>query len=178
MRRCLIRLRAEYLYSIGDFFSIQFHFTSGHLVPYDRWRGGERPMVDSNRVTWRKTAPEDSSYLTFRKYLITIFIYAGTYSLSRELKARLSPQEMQIGDVFIQSGFPGHAVLVVDMVQSETSGEKLFLLLQSYMPAQEMHILKNPNDETISPWYRIPESDELYTPEWTFRLEHLKYFDR
>jgi len=30
-------------------------------------------------------------------------------------------------------------------------GEKQFLLGQSYMPAQEMHILKSPNDES-SPW--------------------------
>jgi hypothetical protein len=38
----LIRLRAEYLYSIGDFSSIHFKFTSGHNAEYSRWREGYR----------------------------------------------------------------------------------------------------------------------------------------
>ena len=43
--------------------------------------------------------------------------------------------EMQIGDVFIRGGSPGHCVIVVDMAVHQETGEKLFMLAQSYMPA-------------------------------------------
>lgn len=78
------------------------------------------------------------------------------------------PENIAIGDVFIKGGFPGHAVLVADMVENKTTGEKRFLLLQSYMPAQDMHILKNPKSEDGTPWYTMPVGDQLVTPEWVF----------
>ena len=69
-----------------------------------------------------------------------VFAWAGTYSLERELKpAALA--DIAAGDVFIKGGFPGHAVLVADVVENRTTGEKRFLLLQSYMPAQDIHVL-------------------------------------
>ena len=68
-----------------------------------------------------------------------------------------------------KGGFPGHAVLVADMAENSASGEKRFLLIQSYMPAQEMHILKNPGAPDGSPWYPAAFAGDLVTPEWTFR---------
>jgi Domain of unknown function (4846) len=41
------------------------------------------------------------------------------------------------------------------------------LLAQSYMPAQDIHLLKNPMQEG-SPWFDLAEGDWLYTPEWVF----------
>jgi hypothetical protein len=79
---------------------------------------------------------------------------------------------MQIGDVFIQGGSPGHAVIIVDMAKN-SKGEKIFILAQSYMPAQETQILKNPNDTNSSPWYTLPTST-LETPEWDFNATDLK----
>ncbi len=55
--------------------------------------------------------------------------------------------------MFIKGGFPGHAVLVADVAENATTGEKRFLLVQSYMPAQQMHVLKNPAAADGSPWY-------------------------
>ncbi|MEM1219965.1 MAG: DUF4846 domain-containing protein, partial [Bacteroidota bacterium] len=46
---------------------------------------------------------------------------------------------------------------------------------QSYMPAQDIHILKNPT--TGSAWYSVDEIDPLRTPEWTFGKEHLQRID-
>ena len=96
-----------------------------------------------------------------------VFAYAGTYSLEHELKP--TPlADIQIGDVFVKGGFPGHAVLVADMVENAQTGEKRFLLIQSYMPAQEMHVLKNPGATDGSPWYPAAFTGNLVTPEWTF----------
>ena len=171
----VIRLRAEYLYSRERFEEIVFHFTSGHAVPFSRWIGGERPVVNGNRVTWKRTSGRDRSYPSFRKYLKILFVYAGSDSLSRELESRIL-EEMEIGDVFIHGGFPGHAVLVVDLARDARSGAKIFLLAQSYMPAQEIHVLRNPEDPTLSPWYRVPAGETLTTPEWTFSRKELRGF--
>lgn len=105
-----------------------------------------------------------------------IFTYAGTYSLSKEL-IPVNMNDLKIGDVFIQGGFPGHAVIVVDMAVNPKNNDKIFLLAQSYMPAQELQILKNPNDENLSPWYSVDFSGELITPEWKFLKSDLKRFE-
>ena len=54
------------------------------------------------------------------------------------------------------------------------TGEKRFLLLQSYMPAQDMHILKNPNSADGSPWYAVPTGEQFETPEWVFKSTALR----
>ena len=59
---------------------------------------------------------------------------------------------MKIGDVFIKGGSPGHAVTIVDIAINPKTNKKVFLLAQSYMPAQEIKILKNPNNSELSPW--------------------------
>lgn len=171
----VIRLRAEYLFSRGRLNEIAFHFTSGHLSAFTRWARGERPVIRGNRVTWRRTAAADSSHAALRRYLSNLFIYAGSYSLAQEMTPT-SIAAITSGDVFVQGGFPGHAVLVVDLARHEQSKEKIFLLAQSYMPAQDMHVLKNLNDPKLSPWYRLPAGAELATPEWTFRATDLRAF--
>jgi hypothetical protein len=151
----IMRLRAEYLLASGRARQIAFNYTSGKRVAY-RGKASDRKA--------------------FQRYMIGIFAYAGTYSLEREL-IPVPPSKMRIGDVFIKGGFPGHAILVVDMAENKATGEKRFLLAQSYMPAQDMHILKNPRSADISPWYRLPDPDgELITPEWVFKAKALRRF--
>ena len=107
--------------------------------------------------------------------MTNIFNYAGTLSLSKELIS-INFDSISPGDVFIQGGSPGHAVLVMD-VAVNNEGNKMFLIAQSYMPAQEMHILINPSNESISPWYSSEEIEVfLETPEWTFQKSDLKRF--
>jgi hypothetical protein len=172
----IIRLRAEYLYSRGEYKEICFTFTSGHEACFLRWAEGYRPVVSGNRVSWKKKTGGDYSRGSFVEYLETVFTYCGTISLSRELRRVPKAGDISPGDVFIQAGSPGHAVIVVDMAVNKKTGEKIFLLAQSYMPAQEIHILKNPSDITLSPWYKAAFKGSLATPEWTFRISDLKRF--
>jgi hypothetical protein len=45
------------------------------------------------------------------------------------------------------------------------------------MPAQDMHVLKNPKAPDGSPWYPVPaEKAELVTPEWVFPPATLRRF--
>jgi Domain of unknown function (4846) len=170
----VIRLRAEYLYSTGKYQAIHFNFTSGDRASFIQWADGLRPIVKRNKVRWAKLAQRDYSYQNFRRYLNTVFLYAGTYSLNRELQRVTDIRQLKIGDVFIQPGFPGHAMIVVDMAVNIQSGKKIFLLAQSYMPAQQIHIVINPDDSQLSPWYSIDFGTILNTPEWIFHNNHLK----
>ena len=86
-----------------------------------------------------------------------------------------SLSDMKIGDVFIKGGSPGHAIIIVDMAEND-KGEKIFMLAQSYMPAQQTQILINPNDKKMGVWYSLKETDILNTPEWRFGIENLKKF--
>jgi len=171
----VMHLRADYLYHQKRYKDIHFNFTNGFQADYSQWRAGNRIRVQGNQVQWIEREVSSTSYDSFWKYLEMVFTYAGTYSLSKELK-KVAVSDMQIGDVFIQGGFPGHAVIVVDMVKDVTSGKKLFLLAQSYMPAQELHILSNPNNEQLSPWYKLDFGEELATPDWLFYEGDLKRF--
>jgi len=172
----IIRFKAEYQYSQKLFEKIHFNFTNGFRADYLKWMKGYRIKVNGNNVIWVKTAEPSNVYEDFRKYLDLVFAYAGSLSLSKEMK-KVDLKEMQIGDVLIQGGSPGHAVIVVDMALKLDTGEKLFLLAQSYMPAQEIHILKNPEEPGISPWYRLNQDDQINTPEWRFNKEDLKRFE-
>ncbi|HMZ78152.1 MAG TPA: DUF4846 domain-containing protein [Acidobacteriota bacterium] len=172
----VMRLRAEYLFSSGKKSEIGFNFTSGFRCDFAKWAEGYRPEVTGNNVRWVKTASVDASYKSFREYLIPVFTYAGTASLSQELKPVSTIQEVEIGDVFIQGGFPGHAVIVVDVALHQQTKDRLFLLAQSYMPAQEIHILRNPTNDQLSPWYSANAQGNLETPEWTFPPGSLKRF--
>jgi len=169
-----MRLRAEYLYREQLFHNIHFNFTNGFNAAYSKWRQGERIRVKGNTVTWYKGAKKGDSRKSFDKYLTLVFSYAGTLSLEKEMK-KVTLKDMQIGDVFIQGGSPGHAVIVVDMAINKKR-EIIFLLAQSYMPAQEIHILKNFNNPPISPWYSAKNLSNLTTPEWTFTKNNLKRF--
>ena len=171
----VMRLRAEYLYEKALYDEIHFNFTNGFCASYSKWRQGYRISVNGNEARWVQTALVSNTYQNFREYMDMVFAYAGTISLAQELKP-VAIEDMRIGDVFIQAS-PGHCVIVVDMAQNTETGEKLFMIAQSYMPAQDIQILKNYNDESISPWYSVDFGDVLNTPEWKFNKGDLKRFE-
>ena len=169
----VMRLRAEYLWNNKRYDEIHFNFTNGFRVDYSEWMKGRRIIVNGNKTYWSNRIAPSNNYDDFWKYMEIIFSYAGTLSLSKELKSVNIPK-IEIGHVFIQGGSPGHAIIVVDMA-TNTEGRKLFLLAQSYMPAQEIQILRNPSNSD-SPWYSINDNGLLSTPEWQFYNNDLKQF--
>lgn len=170
----VIRLRAEYLYSMGRYDDIHFNFVNGFNAEYKKWAGGYRINVNGNNAGWVKNSAEDYSYQTFRKYLDMVFAYAGTLSLNGELISK-DVKDIEIGDVFIVGGSPGHCVIVVDLAEN-SDGEKIFIIAQSYMPAQDIQVLKNTNTDT-SPWYSSDFGEVLKTPEWRFKMDDLKTWE-
>ena len=155
----IIFLRASYLWKTRQYAKISFCFTNGFKAEYAKWAQGYRIR---NNNAWVKTQKADYSYQSFRKYLHLVFQYAGTASLSQELKpiGRCWATDIQAGDVIIKGGFPGHADMVVDVAEND-KGERIVLLAQSFMPAQEI--------EVFPQWFS-PSSNgtRLVTPAWTF----------
>ena len=169
----VIRMYAEYFWNTKQYDRIAFHYTSGFLAEYLKWREGNRIKVDGNTVKWVKSAGYDDSYECFVEYLKNVFSYAGTLSMYCEEAVEIPLGEAKAGDVFLYGGSPGHVVMIVDVCENE-DGEKAFLLAQGYMPAQEFHLLVNEN-HLEDPWYYESEiSYPFSTPEYTFQERSLK----
>ena len=169
-----MRLRSEYLYDKKNYESLHFNYTNGAKVGFQKWASGYYPIPKGSKVTWVQKSSCNDSYGSFKKYMIQIFNYAGTASLSKEMITK-TIHEIAPGDLFILGGHPGHSVMVMDVAIHSETGEKAFILAQSYMPAQEMHILKNPENSSSSPWYKVNEiGEEFATPEWMFERSELK----
>lgn len=169
----VMRLRAEYLFAAGAVDQVRFDVTNGAPASLAGWFAGDRPVLRRGALAWARTAPSDTSYGSARRFLDVVFTYAGSASLARQLRPVSDGRDLQAGDVFIQGGFPGHAVLVVDAARGP-DGRRAFLLAQSYMPAQEIHVLRNPS--RAEPWYELDAAAPLVTPEWTFGPGSLRRF--
>lgn len=142
----VMRLRAEYLLALGKPQQIRFHPDPG------------KP---------RALAFAGGSRADFMSYMLRVFSAAGSASLQAELPKVAASTPLQPGDVLIQGGYPGHAILVLDVAAG--GGRRLILLGQSYMPAQQFHVLKNTQDPALSPWFdeaRLDTKPGLFTPEW------------
>lgn len=154
----VMRLRGEYLFEQKRYQEIHFNFLSDNKPRY-----------------FKNYGDKSYSYKNFLKFMDYVFAFANTRSLFNEL-IPVKSTEMKIGDVFIQTGNPfGHAVTVMDMAENEL-GQKVFMLSQSYMPAQETQILINQKSSTLSPWFLLKEVGQLDTPEWVFSFSDLRRF--
>jgi hypothetical protein len=169
----IMLIRGEYFYSKKEYDKINFNFVSGFNAKYSKWIEGYRINPNGKGSYYKKTG-SSNSYKDFRNFMNIVFAYSGTLSLEKEMKPQ-SLDNMKIGDVFIMGGSPGHAVIIVDMAIND-KGEKVFMLAQSYMPAQQTQILVNPNDGKMSVWYSIKDKDILVTPEWKFPVNKLRSF--
>ena len=151
----VMRLRADYLFSQKRYDEIEFLFVSGRRSNYISYLGGKTP---NSKNLW--------------SYLENVFTYASTLSLDKQLKQK-DVKDLNVGDVFIKGGSPGHAVIVIDKCFNK-DGEVKFMLAQSFMPAQEIQVLSG--DDGQSPWYNLNFGDYFNSAEYTFTKDQLKSF--
>lgn len=154
----VMRLRTEYLLVNGKGKEVKFMNgnTAYQLQEYGEIINGQF-TVSENKL---------------QSFLENVFIHCGTASLEKQLKKTIA-NTIKPGDVFIKGGYPGHAMLVADMAVHEQTGKIIFLLLQGYMPAQDMHIVKNMQQKSISPWFVYEANKDLVTPDWVFHPRQL-----
>ena len=133
-------------------------------------------MGNGTRLNFASYAIDHSncfSHDCLLNFLERVFINCGTYTVD-EMTRQVKIDDIEPGDVFVKAGSPGHAMIVVDVATNKTTGEKIYLLAQSYMPAQDMHIVINPNDQNLSPWYKVSDVEKIVTPGWVFDVAQLK----
>ncbi len=173
----VMRLRAEYLFS-QNVNKIHFHLTTGYDAWFSDYIAGRTFQVKGEEVTAAPKPAEAPTHAALQRYLLPVFGYAGTLSLRRELRPVPLP-EVRPGDVLIHGGRPGHAVLVADVAENPRTGQRYLLLAQSYMPAQNIHVLRNVAQPALGAWFAVPAPDEaeVETPEWTFAREELGRFE-
>lgn len=170
----IMRLRAEYLYKQGRKEDIQFHFVNGFLADFETWSKGNSIQIDGNQVSFVPNSSCNDSYESLQDYLDVVYMYASTLSLEKELVSK-DLDDVKVGDVFIKGGSPGHCVIVVDLAIHNETKEKIVMLAQGYMPAQDIQILVG--DSENSPWFSMNIEENLITPEWVFQTSQLRTFE-
>ncbi|WP_295652059.1 DUF4846 domain-containing protein [uncultured Mucilaginibacter sp.] len=162
----IMRLRGEYLYQQKRYGEIAFHFVNGFLCDYVHYADGYR--YKNNK--WALIATKDYSYPAFMRYMKLVFEYACTLSLDKELKNVANTTDIQAGDVFIRGGSPGHCFVVMAVAQN-AQGNKVFTIAQSYMPAQNIQVLRD-----TSPWFSLSKTAQIPYGE-LIDVGYLKRFD-
>ena len=155
----IMRLRAEYFFEKKQYDSIRFPKGDRTYYQYATYTTGDK----NNRQS-------------FLHFMEQVFINCGTYTLEQQLKPVLHFEDLQIGDVFIKAGAPGHAEIVADMAVNDVTGKKIYLLAEGYMPAQDIHILLNPVNPTLGPWYEVNGQKEVVTASWIFMSNQLRHW--
>jgi hypothetical protein len=151
-------LWASYLFEQKKYADIKFKFLNNSKWHY--------------YTSYTKTP---SSETVFFKYIQEVWTAANTRSLNTQVN-KVNYNNLQVGDFLLQVGNPyGHAILIVDECIDEKSGKKLYLLAQSYMPAQETQVLLNPANSDGNPWYNL-STNQIITPEWQFTNQDFKRF--
>jgi hypothetical protein len=169
----ILRLRAEYFLQQNRPNLIAFRATDGTVLSFPDWKKGIRYKLAGNKLTLYKQNFDDTdTRRNLESFLETVFSFCGTLSLSHEMHSK-NIRDINPGDVFVKGGSPGHAMVVMDVAINE-AGKKIFILAQSYMPAQDIHIVKNPMDVELSPWYNVNDSKSLVTPGWVFDPGQIK----
>jgi Domain of unknown function (4846) len=167
----VMRLRAEYLFSIHDYEAIDFYTEQGVRLNFAMWAAERKVILAGNGEQSRIRS-------CFDAYLRAVFTYCSTRTLHKQLLRARSFGLIQAGDVLIRAGSPGHAMLVIDVAE-DNQGHRIYLLAQSYMPAQDIHIVKNPLDAAFSPWYRVDTTASLIqTPEYEFTTNELSVWPK
>lgn len=153
----IIRLRLEYFYQNKKYNEMD-----------------KMANIETKPTPYTKYAKGDLSKATFDSYLI----YYLENTTSNTIKQLLKPilfENIEIGDVFFQTGnIRNHAVIIIDMA-NEANGNKIFILAQGYYPSQDIQILVNPSNDNISPWYEA-KTGILFTPEWRFSTSDVMRF--
>jgi hypothetical protein len=165
----VILIRASWLFEQQQYEQIHFIATDGTLLNYSDWCKGVRYILKGNKLlTVRRSAQSVSPGVrsNLDRFLQQVFAYCGTASLSRQMRRKSANSSPEAGDVFLQPGYPGHVMQVVDLAKN-AKGETIFILLQGFMPAQDIHLVKSVKTQYPQPWQHFT-GGSFQTPEWNF----------
>jgi hypothetical protein len=172
----LMRLRAEYFYEQKAYDKISFKTVEGPFMAFTDFIKGKRWKDVNNRLSSYQVQPIDENNKTklregFDYYLFLVFSFCNTFSLNKQASTNILPQKINVGDFFIRGGFPGHAIIAVSTAINN-KGQRIAMFAQSFMPAQSIHIIKNPKND--GPWFELNENEGLQYAEYSFNNNEAK----
>jgi hypothetical protein len=170
----VLLIRASWLFSQKKYEQINFVATDGTWLNYSDWCKGVRYILKGNKLltvkhSGQSVSPELQSNLD--RFLQQVYAFCGTASLSKQMKPKSINASPEPGDVFLQPGHPGHVVLVADIAKN-IKGDTIFILLQGFMPAQDIHLIKSFQSPIQQPWQSYAGGG-FQTAEWKFPVGSL-----
>ncbi len=165
----LLKLRAEYLFQQGRQAEIQFHFLSGFAFSFDKWAEGYQVAVDGKNVRWVKVGEPDASAARLNKYLNTLYAYSNATAALADVESAQTPE---IGCVFLEDG----GAIIVDMATNAESGERAVILAKGGNPAQEITLLTNAKEPSLSPWLVVSDGGVIYTQSNSYVIDAMQRF--
>ncbi|MFV8750819.1 DUF4846 domain-containing protein [Nannocystaceae bacterium ST9] len=160
----LLRLHGEWLWSQGRPRELAYHFTSGDLSRFEDWVAGRRWKVEGAKVKQVEVEPVARDRAALRAWFEQLFMYAGTRSLELDTEPVPLDRPIEAGDLLLRPGSPGHVVMVLDVAEG-AERERIAVIGQGSMPAQELHVIPGP---LAGAWFRFPagEDVEVDVPGW------------
>ncbi len=151
----VMRLRSEYLFAEKNYRAISFPYANG---------------------TFNFASNTSSCYThdCLMKYLKNVFISCGTYTVEQVTKQVRDFSALEAGNVLVKAGSPGHAMMVADVAVNPATKEKIYLLIQSYMPSEDIHVVMNPSNAQLGPWFKVDTGKDIRTPGYHFEKKHLR----
>jgi hypothetical protein len=157
----IIRLHAEYLWARGEKDKISYRSATRLSMPFSRWEKGQRLIPNGPNVFWViKGKPSEVDHAEFRRYLDAVFNWANSTSLASRSLPVTAPEDLQVGDFFLQSQEPNHLAVVLDLAE-KPSGERVALFGQARNPAESVHVVR-PGKAT--PWFSVRPPVPVLTP--------------
>jgi len=97
-------------------------------------------------------------------------MWAGTRSLhAYDTAPAPAGTEPHPGDLLVDPGSPGHAVLLLDVARA-ADGAVWLLVGEGYMPAQQLHVELGPSGG----WWRWSPERGLALDHWSFDADALR----
>jgi|TARA_R100000093_G_scaffold17241_1_gene9805 hypothetical protein len=113
---------------------------------------GKLATVHSNKEVYKY-----KDALPTNKQLEKMYNYANSYSIVHNDLMKIELTEIQPGDLLAIGGYPGHVVVIMDVVK-DSMGNEHFLLAQSFIPAQTPHIVENWTNKSY--WFSVNDCVE------------------
>ena len=175
-----IYLHAKYNWEAKNYDKLEFNTVNGTLLKFNDHLNGVRYKGNEGWTDlipyWTNSSPRPDNVQTFNNWLIRVWGWAGTKSFHHDTIS-VNIEDIRPGDIFNDRS---HVVSVVDVVINKETGNKKYMLSQSYMRngdpnyGEEQYVLLNPSTKDV--WYDLNEDMTIDTPMYQYDRSDLSRF--
>jgi len=175
-----IYLHAKYNWKAKYYDKLEFNTVSGTLLKFNDYLNGVKYKLKVDHtdliLDWTNPSPRLDNIKNFNNWLIKVWGWAGTKSFHHDTIS-VNMEDIRPGDIFNDGS---HVVSIVDVVINKKTGNKKYMLAQSYMRngdtnyGEEQYVLLNPSTKDV--WYDVNEDNIIDTPMYQYYKTDLSRF--